>query len=237
MRTLLIGLVACTSLFLAGCAGLQNSDLDTILGGSAPLNEETVARGLKEALSVGTQRTATQVGAVDGYLKNEVLKIVLPPQVQDLAGTLRSVGLGGKVDELEVAMNRAAEQAAGESVSVFGDAIRGMTIADAWGILRGGDTAATDYFRARTSAVLTARYRPIIETRLQGVGGYGDYEVLVAKLQSLPLVDPPDLDLVGYVTDHALDGLFKVLAMEEKKIRDDPLARTTVLLRRVFGEQ
>jgi hypothetical protein len=237
MRTLLIGLVTCASLTLAGCAGLQNSDLDTILGGSAPLDEETVARGLKEALNVGTQRTATQVGAVDGYLKNEALKIVLPPQVQDLAGTLRSVGLGGKVDELEVAMNRAAEQAAGESVSVFGDAIRGMTIADAWGILRGGDTAATDYFRARTSAALTARYRPIIENRLQGVGGYGDYEVLVAKLQSLPLVDPPDLDLIGYVTDHALDGLFKVLATEEKKIRDDPLARTTALLRRVFGEQ
>jgi hypothetical protein len=233
----MIGFVACASLTLVGCAGMQEGDLGKILGGSAPLDEATVARGLKEALSVGTQRTAAQVGAVDGYLKNEALKIVLPPQVQDVAGTLRSVGLGGKVDDLELAMNRAAEQAAGESVSVFGDAIRGMTIADAWGILRGGDTAATNYFRAHTSAALTTRYRPIVENRLRGVGGYSDYETLVAKLQSLPLVDPPNLDLVGYVTEHALDGLFKVLATEEKKIRDDPLARTTALLQRVFGGQ
>ncbi len=232
MRTLPIGLALAVSLLLAGCASLQD-----VMNSSAPLDEATVARGLKEALSVGTQRTANQVGALDGYLKNAALKIVLPPQVQDVAGTLRSVGMGQKVDELEVAMNRAAEQAAGESVSVFGDAIRGMTIADAWGILRGGDTAATDYFREKTSTALTGRYRPIIENRLQGVGGYSDYESLVAKLQSLPFVNPPDLDLVGYVTDHALDGLFKVLATEEQKIRDDPVARTTALLQRVFGAQ
>ena len=232
MRRLMIIVAIVGSLGLAGCATMEQ-----VLGGAAPLDEATVARGLKEALTVGTQRTASQVGAVDGYLKNAALKILLPPQIQDVAGTLRSVGMGAKVDELEVAMNRAAEQAAGESVSVFGDAVRGMTITDAWGILRGGDTAATDYFRQRTSAALTARYRPIIESRLQTVGGYSDYESLVAKLQSLPFVEPPNLDLVGYVTDHALSGLFMVLATEEKKIRDDPVARTTALLQRVFGAQ
>ncbi|MEZ4388201.1 MAG: DUF4197 domain-containing protein [Candidatus Krumholzibacteriia bacterium] len=222
---------------LAGCAGMENLDLGTVLGGPVPLDEATVASGLKEALTVGTSRAAGQVGALDGYLGNELLRIALPAEVQDVAGTLRTVGLGGKVDELEVAMNRAAEQAAGEAVSVFGDAIRGMTLADAWGILRGPDTAATDYFRDRTGAALTGRYRPIIETKLRSVGGYSDYETLVARLRDIPFVEAPDLDLVGYVTDHALDGLFAVLATEEQKIRADPLARTTALLQRVFGAQ
>jgi len=237
MRMIWLGIVVSTGVGLVGCAGMEDVDLESVLGGAGPLDEATVARGLKEALSVGTGRAVDQVGSLDGYLANEALKIALPVELQDVAGTLRSAGLGSKVDELEVAMNRAAEQAAGEAVNVFGDAIRGMTLADAWGILRGHDTAATDYFRERTSAALTSRYRPIVESRLRAVGGYGDYETLVARLESLPFVEPPDLDLVGYVTDHALDGLFTVLAQEEQKIREDPLARTTALLQRVFAAQ
>jgi len=233
MRKLLVMMLL--PMCLAGCAGMENLDLGSVLGGQVPLDEATVARGLKEALSVGTGRTVDQVGGLDGYLGNELLKIVLPEEIQDVAGKLRAVGLGYKVDELEVAMNRAAEQAAGEAVGVFGDAIRGMTLQDAWGILRGTDTAATDYFRQRTGDALTGRYRPIVETKLRTVGGYGDYEDIVTKLESIPFVDAPDLDLVGYVTDHALDGLFSVLAVEEAKIRADPLKRTTDLLQRVFG--
>ncbi len=224
-------------LALAGCAGMENFDLDSVLGGTAPLDEATVARGLKEALTVGTGRAVDRVGGLDGYLGNELLRIALPAEVQDVAGTLRTVGLGSKVDELEVAMNRAAELAAGEAVAVFGDAIRGMTLADAWGILRGPDTAATDYFRERTGAALTGRYRPIVEAKLRSVGGYSDYESLVSRLEGIPFVEAPDLDLVGYVTDHALSGLFTVLATEEQQIRADPLARTTALLQRVFGAE
>lgn len=225
------------ALLLTGCAGMENIDLGAVLGDQAPLDEATVARGLKEALTVGTGRAVDQVGGLDGYLGNELLKIALPDELQDIAGKLRSVGLGGKVDELEVAMNRAAEQAATEAIAVFGDAITGMTVADAWGILRGGDTAATDYFKARTSTALTSRYRPIIETKLRSVGGYTDYEDIVTRVEALPFIDTPDLDLVGYVTDHALDGLFSTLAVEEGKIRQDPLKRTTELLRRVFAAQ
>ena len=229
-----IGLLAVT---LGGCAGMENLDLDGILGGNAPLDEATVAAGLREALTVGTARTVSRTGTVDGYLGDALLRIALPPQIEDAAGTLRSVGLGGKVDELETAMNRAAEAAAGEATDIFVEAITGITIQDAWGILRGDDTAATDFFRARTGAALETRYRPIVETKLRTVGGYSDYENLVARAAALPLVDMPDLDLVGYVTTHALDGLFTVLGQEEAKIRQDPLRRTTELLQRVFASQ
>lgn len=230
-----MGIAASILMALAGCAGMEDLDLEGVLGGEAPLDEATVARGLKQALAVGTERAADQVGAPDGYLGSEARRILLPEELQDVTGTLRRVGLGAKVDELQVAMNRAAEQAAGEAVDVFTDVIASMTIADAWSILRGHDTAATEYFRARTATTLTARYRPIVEARLRTVGGYEDYESLVARLEALPLVEPPDLDLVGHVTDAALDGLFTVLAAEERQIREDPLARTTRLLQRVFG--
>jgi len=220
------------ALALAGCAGME----DFGLSGNRPVDEATVVAGLKEALRVGTERTVDQVSIVGGYLERPEIRIPLPDTVQDLAGTLRRVGLGAKADELETAMNHAAEKAATEAIDVFGAAITGMTIEDAWSILRGQDTAATDYFRQKTSAELQRRYRPIVESKLRTVGGYQEYEDLVARLEALPLVDPPDLDLVGYVTDEALDGLFTVLADEERRIRDDPLARTTDLLRRVFGD-
>ena len=233
-RRLILGTTLVLVIGCGGCAGMKGADWNDMLG-EAPLDEATVARGLKQALEVGTKRAAGRVGTVDGYLGDALLRIALPEDLQDIAGRLRRAGLGGKVDELEVAMNRAAEQAAGEAVAVFGDAIRGMTIADAWGILEGDDTAATDYFRLHTSDALQRRYRPIIADRLRTVGGYGDYETLVAQIEAMPLLDPPDLDLVGYVTDRALAGLFVTVAREERRIREDPLARTTELLQRVFG--
>ncbi|MDD5719842.1 MAG: DUF4197 domain-containing protein [Candidatus Krumholzibacteria bacterium] len=219
----------------AGCSQMADLDLDGVLGGAQPLDERTVVAGLKEALAIGTERTVERTHTRDGYLGNALLRIALPPAVQDLSGTLRSVGLGAKVDELAVAMNRAAELAAGEATALFVETIKGLTLQDAWGILKGHDTAATDYFRERTAAALTARYRPIVQTSLQRVGGYAEYEDLVARIEALPLLEPPDLDLVGYVTDHALAGLFTVLGEEEQRIRADPLARTTALLQRVFG--
>jgi hypothetical protein len=221
------------SLLLAGCASM--SDLGGILGGSAPLDEATVAAGLKEALSVGTERTVTRTSRIDGYLGDALLRIVLPEQIQEISPTLRSLGLGGKLDQLEVAMNRAAELAAKEATGLFIETIGGMTLQDAWGILRGHDTAATDYFRERTTAALTSRYRPIVQASLRQVGGYAEFEDLSRSVAALPLVTMPDLDLVGYVTDRALAGLFTVLGQEEQRIRVDPLARTTVLLQRVFA--
>ena len=217
----------------AGCT--QMSDFG--LGGSQVLDERTVAAGLKEALRIGTERTVARTGVRDGYLGNPQLRIALPPAVQDMSTTLRSLGLGGRLDELEVAMNRAAEGAAGEATAIFVETITSLTLQDALGILKGRDTAATDFLRARTAAALSARYRPIVQTHLRGVGGYTEYEELVALIEVLPLVDPPQLDIVDYVTERALAGLFTVLGEEERRIRTDPLARTTALLRRVFARE
>ncbi|MFO7654123.1 MAG: DUF4197 domain-containing protein [Candidatus Krumholzibacteriia bacterium] len=218
---------------LAGCAGMEGLGR----GGDRPLDEATVATGLREALRVGSERASRKVGVRGGYLESPTLRIPLPQDLQEVAGTLRRAGLGSQVDELEVAMNRAAEQAATEAVDVFAGAIAAMTLEDAFSILRGHDTAATEYFRARTATELTTRYRPIVEGKLRTVGGYRNYEQLVASLQSLPLVEPPDLNLVNYVTGQALDGLFTVLGQEERRIRQDPLARTTEVLQRVFGRR
>jgi hypothetical protein len=223
----------------AGCATLQR-DMAGVLGGdvagSGALDEPTVVAGLKEALRVGTQNTVLTTSRADGFLGNQLIRIVVPEQLASAASTLRQLGLDGQVDQLETGMNRAAELAAGEARDVFWNAITGMTIADAWGILHGGDRAATDYFRERTQASLRARFHPIVAQKIQEVGVSRVYGRIADAYNSLPVSGTQRLvDLDEYVTDRALAGLFTVLATEEQKIRQDPLARTTELLRRVFG--
>ena len=222
---------------LAGCATLKDAHLEDILNtGDGPLDEATVTAGLKEALRVGTERTTLSVGGVDGYLANALIRIAIPDDLRQVTDRMRQVGLGAYVDELEVGMNRAAEAAAGEARDVFWSAITSMTIADAFGILNGDDTAATEYFRERTAATLEARYRPIVRRKMETVGLARLYEDLLAAYDTIPLTSKPELEpLDRYVTDRALDGLFSVLATEERKIREDPAARTSELLRRVFG--
>jgi hypothetical protein len=171
----------------------------------------------------------------DGYFGNARIRIPLPQELDSAASTLRQVGLGSHVDELELAMNRAAEAAAGEAVDVFWNAIKSMTIADARGILNGPDTAATAYFRRTTEARLEARFAPIVDEKMTALGTVRVYDQLVAAYDALPLTTKPAFDPRAYVTSRALDGLFTVLGDEEKRIRDDPAARTTALLRRVFG--
>ncbi len=200
-----------------------------------PLDAATVAAGLKEALQVGTERTVLSTSSVDGFLANQLIRIALPEQFHGMAKALRTVGFGSQVDALEVAMNRAAERAAGEAKTVFWAAIRQMSVADAFGILNGGDTAATTYFRDHTEATLRSRFQPIVEQKMGEVGLYRIYEDVVERYRAIPFVTTPPLDLGDYVTDKSLDGLFLVLAQEEKRIREDPVARTTELLRRVFG--
>lgn len=234
LGTVLPAVILLAGFLCGGCSQMPDLDLDGVLG-PASLDERTVTAGLKEALTIGTERTVVRTGAHDGYLGDALLRIALPAAVADLAETVRRVGLGARVDALEIAMNRAAELAAGEATALFAETIRSMTLQDVWGILNGHETAATDFFHARTATALTDRYRPIIQNSLHTVGGYAEYEELVASLDALPLIDPPDLDLVGHVTSEALAGLFTVLGQEEARIRADPLARTTALLQRVFG--
>lgn len=222
-------------LALAGCAAEDMNLGDILAGSGGELDEPTVAAGLKEALRVGTERTVSSTSVVDGFLGNALIRIALPEQFESAAGALRTIGLGGRVDELEIAMNRAAENAAGEAKGVFWNAITEMTLADAFGILNGGERAATDYFRGRTTEELRARFRPIVETKMEEVGLYRAYESALSAYTALPLTSKPDVDLEAHVTNEALDGLFLVLEGEEKKIREDPAARTTDLLRKVFG--
>jgi hypothetical protein len=153
-----------------------------------------------------------------------------------MADALSALGLGSQVAELELAMNRAAERASAEATEVFWKAIAQMTLQDAFGILNGGDTAATEYFRTRTSDALRARFRPLVDERMQQVGVYRIYEPLENRYAALPFVTKPALDLDAHVTDRALDGLFGMLAREERRIREDPAARSSELLRRVFAD-
>nr|MEE4266682.1 DUF4197 domain-containing protein [Candidatus Krumholzibacteria bacterium] len=227
------------TLLTSGCASLQNADLNSILGGTAggPLDESTVLAGLKEALRVGTDNAAASTSTVDGFLGNALIRIAMPEQLDKASSTLRSVGLGSYVDELEVSMNRAAEQASGEARGIFWEAVTSLTITDAMAIFNGHDTAATEYFRGRTEAQLREKFAPIVSQETASVGLGRMYGQLTDAYESLPLTGKPDLvDLDAYVTDRALSGLFTVLAQEEQAIRQDPAARTTALLRQVFGK-
>ena len=237
----------CSLFFIAailaasGCATLQQTigavfPADSTAGG--PLDEPTVIAGIKEALKVGTENTVISTSKLDGFLGNQLIRIAIPEQMTTVASTLRKVGFGSQVDELEVGMNRAAERAAGEAKEVFWNAIKGMTVSDAFGILNGGNTAATDYFRGKTSATLKARFQPIVENKIQEVGVSRMYGRVADTYNGLPLAGTQKMvDLDEYVTDKALSGLFTVLATEERKIREDPVARTTDLLRKVFGSK
>ncbi len=227
------------SLSITSCKVLQE-DLGAILGtGSGDdgaLDETTVIAGIKEALRVGSGNAVLSTSKVDGFLDNQLIRIVLPEQFESMASTLRTIGFGSQVDELERGMNRAAELAAGEARDVFWTAITSMTVADAFEILRGHDTAATEYFRGRTSEELKKRFHPIVTKKIEEIGLSRLYGNISDTYNSLPIADENRLvDLDEYVTDKALSGLFTVLATEEVKIRKDPVARTTDLLRRVFG--
>lgn len=235
-----VGLLLPIVLILAssGCATLQESmgDILDTDSGDGELDESVVIDGIREALRVGTRNTVISTSQLDGYLGNELIRIALPEQLVSMASTLRSVGMGGYVDELEVGMNRAAELAAAEARDIFWNAIMEMTVADAFGILNGDDTAATEYFRIQTWSDLKTRFHPIIEQKIKEIGLSRLYSQVADTYNSLPLSGTtPLVDLDEYVTDRALEGLFTVLAQEEQKIREDPAARTTELLRKVFG--
>lgn len=203
----------------------------------AGLSESTVVAGLKEALQVGTERTVATTSKSGGFLDNPLLRIALPDELDTMAQGLRAVGMGSQVDQLEVTMNRAAETASGEAKTVFWDAVTSMTISDAMAILNGPNDAATTYFRGRTEDSLRTRFEPVVDGAMKQVGLYQAYDQLLGQYQLLSLFQNPTVELNRYVTDETLDGLFQVLATEEQKIREDPVARSTDLLRTVFGGQ
>ena len=205
---------------------------------SNSLDSGTLVSGLKEALNVGSQRAIDRLSQTDGYLGNPEIRIPLPPQIEKVGNLLRQVGMSEMADEFQTSINRAAEEAAPEATSIIVDAIQRMTISDARNILNGPENAATQYFREQTSGRLTELFRPSIKNSLDQVGSTRYYNQLSDRVANVPVVGQElNVDLPDYVTEQALNGLFTMLAMEEKKIRENPAARTTELLKTVFGQQ
>ncbi len=199
------------------------------------LSDSKITSGLKEALQVGATNAVKLTGKPDGYFANPAIKILLPKNLRPVETGLRAVGYGPKVDSFVLSMNRSAEAAAPEAKKIFLDAILSMSFDDARKILSGGDTAATDYFKQKTTPQLTTAFSPIVKKTMEQNSVTKQYEALTGKAQSLPFMKNENFDITSYVTSQALNGLFYMLGQEEKKIRKDPAAQTTSLLKEVFG--
>lgn len=216
--------------------GLLEDFKGLVPGPQKGLTDDKIASGLKEALQIGTGNTVNLTGRTDGFLKNEAIKILMPEKLQSMDKALRLAGYGPQVDEFVVRMNRAAERAAPQAKAIFGDAITNMTFADVKKVLNGGDTAATDYFKGKTSGKLRAAFRPVVESSMNEVGVTRQYKELVGRFTAIPFMKTEAFDLDHHVVGKSLDGLFSVLAEEEKKIRTNPAARVTDLLKEVFAK-
>ena len=203
--------------------------------GSGGLNDRKIAAGLQEALKIGTENAVFQTGSMDGFLKNQAIKILMPRPLQNIEQPLRLVGYGPQLDEFVLSMNRAAEKAVPFAKEIFWDAIGQMTFEDASKILNGNDTAATDYFKGKTSKKLHGAFSPTVKTVMADVGVNRQYNDLIGRYKAVPFAQSISFDIDQYVTEKTTDGLFFVVGQEEKKIRTNPAARVTDLLKDVFG--
>ena len=224
----------CTPLAYAGLMDKVREYREKKQGASGEPDTNTIIAGLKEALSVGAKNGVTTVSKVDGYFGNQLIKIPMPENIQKTEKMLRKVGLHKEVDAFILSMNRAAEKAAPQALSFFTDAVKEMTIPDAVGILRGNDTAATDFLKSKTYDRIYGAFKPVVSSAMDDVGVTHSFKQMMDKARTIPLLKREAVDLDHYVTSKALDGLFIVVGQEEKKIRKDPAARVTELLRTVF---
>jgi len=229
---------------LLSSAAPASAQLDSILKemdtltrpGAATPGGVKVGAALKQALQVGTENAVRLTGKTDGYFTNKAIKILMPERLRTVERGLRTAGYGPEVDKLVLSMNRAAERAAPTAKKFFWDAIGEMTIDDAQRILNGTPTAATDYFKGKTSPSLRIAFRPIVEKAMNEVGTVRQYNELLGQAKALPFLKTEDYELDRYVVGKALDGLYYVVGEEERKIRSDPSARVTDLLKDVFGK-
>lgn len=217
--------------------GASSAPTATVPAGTAgALSDEDLARGLKEALSKGTQQAVAQLGKDGGFLNNLDVKIPLPDELRKVEKLLRKMGQDKYADQFVATLNHAAEKAVPEAATIFADSISQMTLADAKSILKGPEDAATQYFRKTSEAKLKERFLPIVKTATDQAGVTAAYKKLMQKAgPAAQIMGSGATDLDGYVEAKAVDGLFKMIAAEEKRIRQDPLARTTELLKKVFG--
>ena len=226
------------SVLFSSCTVQQIQQAADLYPDDSKLTSEDVAEGLKEALITGVTKGSSEVSKTNGYLKNPKIRIPFPPNTANVASKLHSIGMGKEVNTFVSTLNRGAEEAAKEAAPIFISAIRSMTMEDAWAILKGDDpTGATDYLKRTTSDQLREKFAPVMGRALDRTVATKYYEELISAYNKIPLVKKADPDLEGYATQKAMDGLFFMIAREERKIRKDPAARTTELLRRVFVEQ
>ncbi|MEA5401313.1 DUF4197 domain-containing protein [Arcicella sp. DC2W] len=210
---------------------------DVLSGTPGALTTDEIGKGLKEALTVGIKNSSSKASALDGYLGNQTIKLLFPPEAQNVEQKLRQIGLGAQCDKFITALNRGAEKAAEKAVPIFVDAITKMTIQDALSILKGDKDAATNYLKRTSSVALTNAFAPVMEESINSTGAtklYGDIATTYNKIPFTKKVNP---DLKQYATQKAIDGLFLLVAQEEQKIRENPAARVSDLLKKVFANQ
>ena len=228
--------VICLHTQAQGLKGLINKAKQAIPGATANgLGNDDIAAGLKEALTIGAEKGSAALSQADGFFANAAIKILMPPEAKKIENSLRSIGMGKQVDEAILSMNRAAEDACKSAAPIFVNAIKQMSIQDAYGILKGGDTAATGYLRGKTTNELAAAFRPAIERSLEKVGATKYWSTIITNYNrvSFQKINP---DLAAYVTERALNGIFLQVALEEKNIRENPVARTTDTLKKIFAK-
>lgn len=229
-------ILLCLILITSSCAELQTI-AGQLPGGGYGISNTEISSGLRQALNFGIDKEVTKLAQENGFFKNELVRIGLPPELQKVDQTLRDVGLDALADEGLKVLNRAAEDAVKEAVPVFVDAVSGITFADARNILLGNNDAATVYLSTRTQSTLYSKFNPIISNSLNKVGATSVWKNIIDRYNNLPLTSKVNPDLPDYVTNEALNGVFTMIAVEEKQIRTNISARTTNLLQRVFALQ
>lgn len=231
-----VALVVVATTLFSGCAEMQQiaNQLPGVLEQSGTVD---IAGGLKEALNNGISKQVTKLTAVDGFYKNEMVKILLPEELKKVDSGLRKIGLGNLADEGLKAINRTAEDAVKEATPIFVDAIKGMTFTDAKNILMGNESAATTYLQSSTSTALYGKFNPVIKTSFAKVGADKVWANIITKYNAIPLVKKVNPDLTDYVTNQAMNGVFKMVSVEEKNIRTNLSSRTSDLLKKVFAMQ
>ena len=237
---MVVSITSCASTHTAWDSLLKlfNDDEEPATASSLSLTNSEIIAGLKEALSKGTQSAVDNLGRIDGFFGNPKVKIPMPKSLHKVEKALRAVKQDKVADDFVLAMNRAAEKAVPQAAQIFSTAIQKMSFKDAKEILQGRDNAATEYFRRTSSADLVEKMLPVVKEATDAVGVTAKYKAMTDDLGvASSLIDRKSLDLDRYITGKAIDGLFRMLAEEEKLIRNDPAARTTELLRKVFSNQ
>ncbi len=246
MKSLAIILGA--TIFLSSCGGTLDTqgilkDINAVandagaggIGTSTTPTQNEIVSGLKQALQQGTNKGSDKLSAVDGFFKDAAVKILMPPEAQNVESQLRQLGMGNMVDQAVLSFNRAAESASGQAKPIFINAITQMNFSDAMGILKGGGTSATDYLKRACTSPLTAAFRPTVQQSLNNVNATKYWSDAMNVYNKIPFVTPVNTDLAGYVTDKAIQGIFLKVADEERNIRANPLQQASALLQKVFG--